>query len=167
MEDLQRLIQTTQDVREMKRALAVQGIFAGRSRATVAQELGYTVAWVAKWRGRYQKYGIDGLRVGYKGSSGYLTSSQRKAVTTWLQKQKQWDIRSLAQHLDTTYGVRYKRPRSYYMLLDEARMSWKKSQDEQPKADPQEISDTRTRIKKNCNRSPGARPQTQRHADGG
>lgn len=148
MEDLQHLIQTTHDVREVKRALAVQGIFEGRSRATVAQELGYTVAWVAKWRGRYRKHGIDGLRVGYKGSSGYLTSIQREAVTTWLQKQEHWDIRSLAQHLEITYGVRYKRPRSYYMLLDEARMSWKKSQDEQPKADPTKISETRTRIKK-------------------
>lgn len=148
MEDLRQLIQTSCDVREVKRALAVQNTMEGRTRAAVAKELGYTVAWVDKWRGYYRKDGIDGLKVGYKGSSGYLTSAQRKTVREWLQKQKQWDIRTLAQHLDVTYGVRYKRPRSYYLLLDDARMSWKKSQDEQPKADPQKVSKARTTIKK-------------------
>lgn len=148
MEDLQHLIRTTRDAREVKRALAVQNTREGRSRATVAKELGYTVAWGDKWRWRYRKYGIEGLKVGYKGSTGYLTPSQRTAVTRWLQGQERWDIQSLAQHIDATYGVRYKTRRSYYMLLDEARMSWKKSQDEDPKADPQKVSETRTTIKK-------------------
>jgi hypothetical protein len=34
------------------------------------------------------------------------------------------------------------------MLLDTARMTWKKSQDEHPKADPDNVSETRTTIKK-------------------
>jgi putative transposase len=166
MEDLQCLIQTARDAREVKRALAVQNTLAGRSRATVATELGYTVAWVDKWRGRYRKAGIDGLKVGYKGSAGYLTPSQRTAITTWLHEQEQWDVHALARHIETTYGVRYQSPKSYYQLMEKARMSWKKSQDEQPKADPQKISATRTRIKKNGPGSPGPHPQTQRDADG-
>lgn len=167
MEDLQHLIHTTRDVREVKRALAVQHTLEGRPRATIAKEFGYTVAWVGKWRWRYGKYGIDGLKVGHKGSTGYLTSSQQTAVTTWLQEQERWDIQSLARHLDARYGVRYKTPRSYYRLLDEARMSWKKSQDEHPKADPKKVSETRTTLKKSHRRSPGPRPQTKRAPDGG
>jgi transposase len=148
MEDLQHLIQTTHDVREVKRALAVQNTLSGRPRVTVAQELGYTVAWVDKWRGRYRKDGIDGLKVGHKGSVGYLTPSQRTAITTWLRTQEQWNVHALARHLDTTYGVRYQAPKSYYQLLETARISWKKSQDEQPKADPKKVSEARTTIKK-------------------
>lgn len=110
MTDLQHLIRTTRDGREVKRALAVQSVVEGRPRATVARELGSSVPWVDKWRGRYKKFGIDGLKVGHKGSLGYLTPSQRTAVTAWLQGQKRWDIHSLARHLDTTYGVRYPPP---------------------------------------------------------
>lgn len=148
MEDLQQLIQTTRDVREVKRALAVQNRLAGRPRATVAQELGYSVAWVKKWCWRYAHDGIDALKVGYQGSTGYLTSRQRTAIRTWLHAQKQWSIQALARYIDTTYGVRYKSPKSYHTLLKDARMSWKKSQDTPPKGDSKKISETRTRIKK-------------------
>ena len=48
MNDLQHLIQTTHDAREVKRALAVQNRLVGRPRATVAKELGYTISWVDK-----------------------------------------------------------------------------------------------------------------------
>lgn len=38
MEDLRQLIQTSCDVREVKRALAVQNTMEGRTRAAVAKE---------------------------------------------------------------------------------------------------------------------------------
>jgi putative transposase len=148
MEDLQQFIRATRDAREVKRALAVQAILAGRPRATVAQELGYSVAWVKKWCWRYRQAGIESLKVGYKGSTGYLTPCQRTAVITWLQEQPHWDLQTLARHIETTYGARYQSPKSYYTLLKEARISWKKSQDEQPKADPQKVSEAQNRIKK-------------------
>jgi putative transposase len=154
MKDLQHLIQTTRDAREVKRALAVQNILAGRPRSAVAKELGYSPAWVKKWCWRYRRDGIDGLKVAHKGSTGYLTTHQRTAIITWLQEQPQWDIQALARHIDATYGVRYQSPKSYYAVLHEARMSWKKSQDAQPKADPKKVSEARTRIKKKRTRKP-------------
>ena len=166
MKDLQHLIQTTRDVREVKRALAVQSMLAGRLRSTVAKELGYSPAWVKKWCWRYRRDGIDGLKVAHKGSTGYLTTHQRTAIIAWVQEHTQWDLHSLARHIDATYGVRYQSRKSYYALLNAARMSWKKSQDAQPKADPQKVSETRTRIKKNERGSASSHPQTKRDADG-
>ena len=148
MEDLQHLIQTTRDAREVKRALAVQNMLAGRPRSTVAKELGYSPAWVKKWCWRYRRDGIDGLKVAHKGSTGDLTPHQRIAIIAWIQEQTQWDIQSLARHIDAMYGVRDQSPKSYYALLNQAQMSWKKSQDAQPKADPKKVSEARNRIKK-------------------
>jgi len=148
MDDLQTLIHTTHDAREVKRALAVQNTLAGRSRVAVAKELGYTVSWVDKWRWRYAQSGIEGLRIGYKGSQSYLTPPQKIEIHQWLHRQTTWDVRSLAAHIKATYGVRYQSVRSYHALLNAARMSWKKTQDEHPEADPQTVSATREDMKK-------------------
>ena len=148
MDDLQDLIRTTRDVRELKRALAVRNTQTGRSRVAVAAELGLSVAFVDKWRGVYKQQGADGLRLGYKGSTGYLTAAQKTAILAWIQAQTTWDIPSLQAHLADQYDVRYKSQKSYYTLMDEAGMSWKKSQDDHPDADPREVEQVREQIKK-------------------
>jgi putative transposase len=148
MEDLQAFISTTRDAREVKRALAVQNTLAGRPRAEVAAELGYTVAFVDKWRWRYAREGVDGLRIGYTGSKGYLTGPQKQEVVTWLQAQRMWDVRTLQHHVEGTYGIRYKSPKSYYALMNEARLSWKKTQDDQPNADADQVAVIRQAIQK-------------------
>ena len=154
MEDLQYLIQTTRDAREVKRALAVQNVLQGRSRGDVAEELGYGVDWVDKWRRRYAQAGAAGLRVGYTGSQGYLTPEQHAAIQAWLGRQSSWGVQALATHIETEYGVRYKSIRSYHALLNEARLSWKKSQPVQPQPDAKKVADPRERIKKKRRRKP-------------
>lgn len=148
MDDLRRFIQTARDSRELKRALAVQNTLAGRPRAEVAAELGYTVSFVDKWRWRYKRDGVEGLRLGYKGSVGYLTGEQKTAIRAWILDQDRWDVRALQAHLEQTYGVRYKAVKSYHMLLADAHMAWKKSQPDQPDADPVVVAATRDTIKK-------------------
>jgi putative transposase len=148
MDDLQTLIHTSRDAREVKRALAVQNTLQGRSRAEVAAELGYSVSWVDKWRGRYAQFGAEGLRIGYTGSQGYLTTEQKAAIQAWLDTQSTWSVPALAAHIAAEYDVRYKSVRSYHTLLNEAHMSWKKSQATPPEPDPGKVSATRERIKK-------------------
>lgn len=154
MEELQECIRTTRDVRELKRALAVQNTVAGRPRAAVAAELGCSVAFVDKWRWIYDRQGVAGLRLGYKGSTGYLTPHQHEEIRAWIQGQSTWDVLTLEAHIAQRYGVRYKSRKSYYALLKEAQMSWKKSQDDHPDADPKEIEKTREVIKKKRLRKP-------------
>lgn len=150
MDELRRFIHTARDGRELKRALAVQNTLAGRPRAEVAAELGYTVSFVDKWRWRYKRYGVDGLRLGYKGSVGYLTVEQKTEIRAWILEQASWDVRALQAHLDQTYGVRYKAVKSYHTLLADAHLSWKKSQHDHPDADPDVVAAKRDEIKKNA-----------------
>jgi putative transposase len=148
MNDLQQFIQAAKDSRELKRALAVQNTLAGRPWAEVAAELGVKASFIGTWRWRYKRDGIACLSLAYQGSTGYLTTAEKTAVITWIQKQKRWDVNALAQHLAEAYGVRYKSSQSYYALLKAAGMSWKKSQNRQPKADPQKVAAKREAIKK-------------------
>jgi transposase len=148
MNDLQQFIQTTRDSRELKRALVIQNTLAGRSWAEVAAELGVKESFIGTWRWRYKRDGIACLSLGYQGAKGYLTATEKAAVITWIQEQKRWDLKALSQHVTATYGVTYKSSQSYYALLTAARISWKKSQDRQPKADPKKISAKRKEIKK-------------------
>ena len=152
MDELQQFIRTSRDGRELKRALAVQNTLAGRPRAEVAAELGYTVSFVDKWRWRYKQDGVEGLRLGYKGSVGYLTGEQKVEIREWLLAQSQWDVRALQAHLDQTYGVRYKCITSYHALLADAHLSWKKSQHTHPEADPEVVAARREAIKKKRSR---------------
>ncbi len=148
MTDLQTFIQSTQDSRELKRALAVQNTLAGRPRAEVAAELGVKESFIGMWRWRFKHDGIACLSVGYRGSTGYLTTADKQAVVEWIQHQKAWDIQMLYRHIEAVYGVRYKSQQSYYALLKEARISWKKSQHRHPDADPAKVRAKRDEIKK-------------------
>lgn len=148
MNELQQFIHTTQNSRELKRALAIQNTLAGRSWADVARELGVKESFIGKWRWRYKREGIACLQLGHKGSTGYLTATDKAAAIQWIKTQKSWNLRDVQRHLDQTYGVRYKSLQSYYALLKSARISWKKSQHRHPKADPDKVSAKRDHIKK-------------------
>jgi putative transposase len=154
MTDLKTFIQTTRDSRELKRALAVKNTLAGRPWQEVADELLVCRAFIGKWRKIYVQEGVDGLRLRYKGSTGYLSAARKAEILAWIQDQEQWSVTALRTHILYKYGVRYKSRQSYYALLTEARMSWKKSQDRHPKANPEAVAETREQIKKKRARSP-------------
>lgn len=154
MNELQQFIQTTQDSRELKRALAVQNTLAGRSWTDVAGELGGKESFIGTWRWRYKREGIACLQLGHKGSTGYLTATDKAAAIKWIKTQESWNLRDVQRHLDQTYGVRYKSPQSYYALLKSARISWKKSQHRHPKADPDKVSAKRELITKKRSKKP-------------
>lgn len=146
MDALQEYIQTTRDSRELKRALAVQNTLAGRPWADVAEELGVKESFISKWRARYKHGGVEALRLGYKGSAGYLQPQEKQAVMAWIHQQATWNVPQLQHHIEHTYGVRYTSQQSYYALFHEARISWKKLQDRHPKADPDAVAAKRTEL---------------------
>jgi len=160
MNALNTCIQRTRDGRELKRAVAVKMRRAGYFRADAATVLGVSESFIDKWRGAYARAGVACLAVKYRGSTGYLSAQEKAEVVSWIQRQTTWDVRAVQAHIAATYGVRYKSLQSYYALLDAAHMSWKKSQDRQPKADPQKVAATRAVIKKNDRGSAGHYPQT-------
>ena len=148
MSDVNELINTTRESRELKRALAVKNTLAGRPWKEVAEELGVCESFIGKWRHIYDSQGIEGLKLGYQGSSGYVTPEAKADVMAWLQTPEHWNIGSLRRYLQRQYGVEYQSRQSYYALLHEAKFSWKKSQKRNPKSDPEQVTITRETISK-------------------
>ena len=66
-----------------------------------------------------------------------------------ISKQTHWSPRQLCDYLRDEYGIVYKSRQSYYDILHEAKVSWKKSQKQNSQGDPEEILGTREAIKKN------------------
>ena len=136
------------DARELKRALAVHMTQLGFKQRTIQAILGVQSSFISTWKKRYQTEGLNGLRLGYKGSPPYLSADQRSQINAWLASQSQPSVAELAAYIQTQFGVVFQSSQSYYTLLSQARYSWKKTQARQPKADPQQAVAKREAIKK-------------------
>ena len=80
MPSLDEIINTSSDVREVKRALSIKMLQNGLTALAVSELLNVSVQWVSKWKVKYEAEGTDGLALGYVGSAGYLTDQERNAV---------------------------------------------------------------------------------------
>ncbi|EDN70058.1 transposase [Beggiatoa sp. PS] len=143
MSDLNTFIRTTRDSRELKRALAVKNTLTGRPWSEVAKELQVCESFIGKWRQIYAELGKEGLKSSYKGSEGYLNFDAKIDVLKWLKKQPDFRVECLRNYLQKQHGVTYRSLQSYYALLHEAKLSWKKTQKRNPKTDPKKIKETR------------------------
>ena len=139
-------MEQTNDPREQKRAIAVRMRLEKFSREQIGEILNVGPDYVTKWAGIFKREGVAGLKMGYQGSSGYLSKAERAEVLEWLQQQKHWSLSSLAEHLNTGYQVLYQSGQSYYELLKPAKLSWKKVQPDNPKKDPVQVAAKRTEL---------------------
>jgi transposase len=139
-------LDTTEDVMEYKRAMAVKMVLLDFRPCDIALALDVTEAFVSKWKLLYFKGGIDAFAVKYQGSQGYLTSEQRQSVINSINVEKIWSVDALVDHIQTVYGVEFKSPQSYYTLLAEARVTWKRAQSQHPAKDPERIASKKKEI---------------------
>lgn len=146
MELLTAFIEQNPDARELKRALAVKMALAGQSYCEITKLLGLHKSSISTWKQRFVTQGLDGIRLGYQGSSSYLTWEQKAAVMTWLQTQAYWNIDELVSYLDEQYGVVYQSKQSYYALFRAAGIRWKKSQKINPRFDAELVKNKREEI---------------------
>lgn len=137
LEDLNAFIQSNPDVRESKRAIAVQMYLNGFKHHQIQASMGVSSGFISKWTQRYIEDGVDGLKLQYKGSVGYLTPVQRQEVIAWLKSKNYWQLSELQTHLEDVYQIVFNSRQSYYTLFAEAGLTWKKSQKRNPKADPE------------------------------
>lgn len=152
MTDLTKFIQTTNDVRELKRVLAVKMTLEGAAWADVMDDLHVSHAFISKWRSLYARQGIASLRIRYRGSVGSLTPERKQQVFAWLRQQTAWSVSALQHELKQSYQVEYASKQSYYALMAEARLSWKKAQAQNPKGNPSLIAAKREEIQKKSRR---------------
>jgi len=133
---LQEFIQSNPDPRELKRAIAVNMSQQGMPHGRIQEVLGVSSGFISKWTQAYAQQGVFGLKLGHKGSQGYLSEQQRQSIIDGLKEQEYWNLSELQDQLWQQYGVRFKSRQSYYDLFHAAGLSWKKSQKRNPKKDP-------------------------------
>ncbi len=143
---LTKFIETNPDARELKRALAVKMALQGEPYSQIKKLLGMQLSCITNWKKRFLAQGLDGIKLGYQGSKGYLTPLSRAEVISWLKEKNYWNIDDLVTYLDQQYGVIYQSKQSYYELLSDASISWKKSQKVNPKSDPELVKKKREQM---------------------
>ncbi len=135
LQELQEFIQSNPAPRELKRALAVKMLIEGLKPRKIQDILEVSVAFISRCKADYAWSGVQGLKLKHKGSKGYLSSSDRQQIIEWIKNQKQVELRKLEDYIEGRYDIKFKAKKSYYALLKEAGMSWKKTQKTNPKRD--------------------------------
>jgi putative transposase len=103
---------------------------------------------VSKWKTIYENEGANGLRLHYKGGTGFLTESQRDEIFFHLKDKPHYSVEELRDLIECRYGVVYQSKQSYYDLLKEAGLSWHQTQAVNPKRDEGQVWLKREAIKK-------------------
>jgi len=137
---LKDFIKTNPNEKEMKRAFTVELAIEGYKYREISKILEMSVEFISKWNQVFKSGGLAALKSSYQGRKGYLTQLERQAVIAWLIEQKIWDISDLEIHLIEKYDVVFQSRQSYYQLLQEARITWQKGEQTNPRQDPEAIS---------------------------
>ena len=138
--ELKAFISKERDGRQVKKALAVKLLYQGYGYEATTQILDVSLGALSNWKQAYEEEGLEGFCPRHKGRKSYLSRNQREEVLQWLQQKSIWTIGELEHHLASVYDVVYESKQSYYDLFAEAGMSWKKTSQVNPKADPEQVT---------------------------
>lgn len=147
IDELNDFLNKTRDAREIKRAIAVKMRLLGKSSREIEELLGVSQSFISNWKNRVLVEGVECLIVNHKGSQGYLTSEQKEKTINWLEKKETVKLSELQKYLREEYNIIFQSAQSYYSLLKEAKMSWKKTQKYNPKKDDELIESKKKEIK--------------------
>ena len=153
MDSLVQMIEDTTDVRELKRGLSVKLGEGGMATAAIGELLQVTARYVRKWRGRYEREGVEALRVGYRGSESYLSVEQRRELEDWLGAQETVTLEEVRDEIEARYGIVYQSKQSYYELLEASGLSYHRTEKGNPKRNAAQVLERREEIKKNWHRA--------------
>jgi putative transposase len=140
METLESFIQSNPRPHELKRALAVQMSEKGYSYRQIQDVLQMSLGFISTSKQRYEAEGVAGLKVKYWGTQGYLSPEDKAQVLSWLAQKESWTIEEVLEHLEVEYEVVYRSRQSYYSLMQQAGLSWKKAQPSNPLKDETQVA---------------------------
>ena len=138
--ELKAFISKERDGRQVKKALAVKLLYQGDGYESTTPILDVSLGALSNWKQAYEAEGLEGFRRRHKGRKSYLSSNPREEVLQWLQQKDIWPIGELEHHLSSVYDVVYESKQSDYDLFAEAGMSWQKTSQVKPKADPEQVT---------------------------
>ncbi len=107
METLDDIINDATDPRETKRALTVKMLQTGLSPQVITQLLNVSEQYVSKWKIQYEKEGVAGLRLAYRGKTPYLTPGQHDQVVEWISTHDTITREALRDYIEDQYEVVY------------------------------------------------------------
>ncbi|MEQ8970020.1 MAG: helix-turn-helix domain-containing protein [Coleofasciculus sp. C1-SOL-03] len=113
-------VKNNSDSRELKRAMVVKLTLQGWTYNSIAEFLNVSNGFISKWNKRFKQSGLEGLKLSYKGSSGYLTKQQKQDVMKWLNQDENQGLETIKRYLRDKYGINFKSNSSYYNLIKEA-----------------------------------------------
>ena len=105
--ELQDFIAACRDAREARKAMAVKLVYQDYLYEEIQTILDVSLGSITGWKQAYEEYGIDGLRLNYKGRKSYLSTEQREEVLSWLSKKDCWELGELEYKLAFEYEVVY------------------------------------------------------------
>ena len=138
--DLTTFLAENRDVREYRRALAVKLALQGYLYAAISEMLDVTPGFISHAKKAYETQGTAGLTLQYQGTKPYLSPEQRQSVSEWLKQQNEWSLERLRLHIETTYGVVFQSRQSYYQLLADAKITYKRAQRANPRHDDEQVA---------------------------
>src|SRR5215470_11352474 len=100
MDDIDEIINEARDAREVKRAVSVKMSAQGFSPLQICQVLNVSLQYVSKWKGLYERAGSSALRLGYRGSEGYLPEEQRHAILQWIGARKTVSVEAVRNYIE-------------------------------------------------------------------
>jgi transposase len=143
------------ECRECKRAFAVKLDLLGYSHVVIEELLDVSSSFIRKWRNQYERHGVDCFYLQYRGSQGYLSPEDRAEVLRFLTTKEYYRVEELREYVKEQYDVTYKSKQSYYDLLHEAHISWKKTEASNPARDEATVVAKREALKKTHHPSRG------------
>ena len=108
---LESFIKSDIDARELKRAIAVRMALEGKLYQEISKMLGVSEFFVGYWKKIFKAQGVEGIKLGYKGSQGYL-ERQTDVVVEWLKNKQYWNLEELVTYVEQEFGVSYKSKQS-------------------------------------------------------
>lgn len=94
-QSLSEFIEDRQDKREIQRAIAVKMLLEGYKHEAIQTVLGVPSGFISKWKKAFFREGVEGLKLAYKGSQGFLNPQQRHEVIEWLKTKDRWNLNEL------------------------------------------------------------------------
>ena len=72
-------------------------------------------------------HSVESLKLQYKGTQGYLKALEKEQIIEWIRAQNYLRLSDLQEYWKKQYDIVFDRLQSYYNLLKEAGITWKKT----------------------------------------
>ncbi len=107
IQSLEDFIKNSRDQLEITRAIAVKMVLCGYKHQEIMPILRVSSGFISKWNKAFFQDGVEGLKLAYKGSKGFLDTQQRAEIIGWLRSKDRWTFNELEYQIASKYGITF------------------------------------------------------------